>query len=100
MSLKHSHVSLANQPVYASLSDDHGLFMRTGQNGENRNFLNSVPQTHTKIGKASVKQTEISEVVLQTHKSSLSEEHKARGSRGDMTRDAFLIFHDTHVQHT
>lgn len=29
--------SLANQPVYASLSEDHGLFMRTGQNGENRN---------------------------------------------------------------
>lgn len=29
--------SLANQPVYASLSEDHGLFVRTGQNGENRN---------------------------------------------------------------
>lgn len=30
-------VSALNQPVYASLSEDHGLFVRTGQNGENRN---------------------------------------------------------------
>lgn len=27
--------SLANQPVYTSLSEDHGSFVRTGQNGEN-----------------------------------------------------------------
>lgn len=52
--------SPTNQPVYASLSEDRGLFMRTGQNGENRNcgFLNSVPQIHKQLGKASVKQME------------------------------------------
>lgn len=43
--------SLANQPVYASLSEDHGLFTRAAQNGENRNFLSSVPRIHKQPGR-------------------------------------------------
>lgn len=43
--------SHTNQPVYTFLSEDHSLFMRTGQNGENRNcgFLHSVHQIHKEL---------------------------------------------------
>lgn len=54
--------SHTNEPVYTCLSEDRGLFTRSGQNGENRNYgklwlspqCPSNPQT---TGKASVKQT-------------------------------------------